>query len=77
LIDWPAVINELRLIFGSYRNIARLVHSRHPDGMAKLARGEVMEPFYSVGAALVELYAKHISEDVPKMGQPRQKRLIK
>ena len=76
MIDWSRICLDLRALLGSCRQIARLVNSGDPDYIGKLCRGEVSDPRYSLGVSLVELYRKHIGDDLPMAGQAQQKRLI-
>lgn len=75
--DWAKILLDLKTIFGSVRQVARLIHYRNPDYLTKMTRCEVEEPKYSVGVALIELYQKHVREEVPIIGAMQQRSLIK
>ena len=75
--DWAKILLDLRGVLGSVRQIERLIHHHNIDYLAKMIRGEVKEPRYSIGVALIELYQKHVREDIPMMGAMQQRALIK
>jgi hypothetical protein len=74
--DWSKIILELSSIFGSCRQVARLIHYGNPDYLRKMTRDEIKDPPWSVGDRLIELYRKHVGDDVPIIGAPQQKKLI-
>ena len=75
--DWAKILLDLRAIFGSVRQIGRLINHHNMDYLTKMTRGEVIEPRYSTGVALIELYQKHVREEVPIIGAMQQRSLIK
>lgn len=75
--DWAKILLDLRGVFGSIRQIERLLNRNNVDYLTKMIRGEVNEPRYSVGHDLIELYKKHIGEEIPMIGQMQQRKLIK
>ncbi len=75
--DWQRILLDLRKVFGSCRNIARNLQYRNPDYLTKLSRGEISDPPYSIGSGLIDLYRRHVREEIPVLGQMQQRALIK
>ena len=69
MIDWSRICLDLRRICGSMRGVARLVKEQRGDYLSKLMRGEIEEPRYSLGQALIEAYRAHYGIDVPMLGR--------
>jgi hypothetical protein len=76
VIDFAAIVRDLRSHFGSVNQLARKLQYGNPDYLRHLERGEITDPRYSVGDRLIELYRKLISESVPEVGGAIQKRLL-
>lgn len=49
----------------------------NPDYLGKMARDEIKDPPWSVGDRLIELYRKHVREELPMLGAMQQRALIK
>ena len=60
MIDWQKVCSDLRGLFGSLRQVGRLIHHHNPDYLTKLERGEIADPRFSLGSSLIELYKLHV-----------------
>ena len=75
--DFQKIVLDLVLVFGSVRQIGRLLNYHNPDYLTKLTRGEVDDPRYSLGSSLIDLYQKHIREQIPITGAFQQRSLIK
>ena len=76
MIDWQRICLDLRAVFGSLRQVGRLLHHHNPDYLTKLERGEISDPRYSLGEGLIELYRKHVDSVIPLVGVAQQTRLI-
>ena len=76
VIDWQRICLDLRAVFGSLRQVGRLLHYHNPDYLTKLERGEISDPRYSLGDGLIELYRKHVDCVIPMVGVAQQTRLI-
>lgn len=75
--DFQRIIIDMIRIFGSVRQIGRLLNYRNPDYLTKLSRGEIADPRYSLGCALIDLYKKHVAEELPIIGGFQQRNLLK
>lgn len=69
MIDWSRLLLDLRRICGSMRGVARLVKEQRGDYLSKIMRGEIEEPRYSLGQALIEAYRAHYGINVPMLGR--------
>lgn len=58
MTDWPTICRDLRKIFGSLTQVARLLEYKNPEYLTKLERGEISDPRYSLGVALLEMHNK-------------------
>ncbi len=74
--DFQRIVLDLWRVFGNCRRIAKILHHGNPDYLTKLSRGEISDPRYKLGADLIELYKKHVGEDIPMVGAMQQKKLI-
>lgn len=75
MMDWMRICSDLRTLFGSLNQVARLLHYENPEYLGKLQRGEISDPRYSLGVRLVELYEKYIDK-APVVGHLQQRKLI-
>ena len=76
MIDWQRICLDLRGIFGSLRQVGRLIHHHNPDYLTKLERGEIAYPRFSLGSSLIELYKLHVDTSIPMIGGGKQERLF-
>ena len=76
VIDWQRICLDLRGIFGSLRQVGRLIHHHNPDYLTKLERGEIADPRFSLGSSLIELYKLHVDIAIPMVGGGKQERLF-
>lgn len=76
MIDWQRICLDLRGVFGSLRQVGRLLHHHNPDYLTKLERGEISDPRYSLGEGLIELYKRHVDTSIPMIGGGKQDRLF-
>ena len=65
MIDWQRVCFGLRRQYGSLRCVSRKIGYRNPDYLARLERGEVSDPRFSVGLSLIDIYVEHFGRDIP------------
>lgn len=75
--DWVKIILDLRAVCGSTRQVARMMNYGNPDYLSKMTRDEIKDPPWSVGDRLIELYRKHVREELPLVGAMQQRALIK
>lgn len=69
MIDWARLLLDLRRVSGSMRGVARMVKEQRGDYLSKIMRGEIEEPRYSLGKALVEAYRANYGMDAPMLGR--------
>ena len=67
MIDWQRICLDLRGIFGSLRQVGRLIHHHNPDYLTKLERGEIADPRFSLGSSLIELYKLHVDTSIAEV----------
>ena len=60
-IDWQTITNNLRKPYGNLTNLAKAIDAC-PVHLRRLARGEVREPKFSLGVALLDLHYDHSPE---------------
>lgn len=76
MIDWQRICMDLRGMFGSLRQVGRLIHHHNPDYLTKLERGDIQDPRFSLGSSLIELYKLHVDIAIPMIGGGKQERLF-
>jgi hypothetical protein len=58
MTDFQTIVLDLRKHFGSARQVARKMDYKNPDYLGRIARGEIADPPWSVGDALIRLHGK-------------------
>lgn len=75
MVDWSRVVLDLHHFFGSIAHLCRQMKYGNPDYLRHLESYRLTDPKYSIGSLLLEMYQKHIKEDIPMIGG-QQKKLL-
>lgn len=65
IVDWQLLASKLRTV--APLNQISVEIGRHPDWLAHLARGEIEEPRFSYGIALLDYAADHLHVEELRM----------